>query len=367
VNLLPDVLFRCEKRADGKIYWTLNEGKLAQEFHLTTAEVQDKPLDTLFPPDVVARLLPEFERSFAGDAHEFYNELFGRTFKHYPQPVRDAKGNVVAVVGFISEVTNLVQAEAKIRSLYEQVTHQAQELAEANAQLSEANRELEAFGFTVSHDLRTPLTVIDGVNQLLLTKYADEIGPDAVAHVKRSRESLKRMSQLIEDLLRFARTGRGELDMQEVDLATIVRSVAEDLAHTDPGRTVQVDMRPDARVRGDPRLLRIVVENLLRNAWKFTRKQEHPRVEFGWTDEGHERVFYVKDNGAGFDPAQSDKLFHAFQRLHSAQEFEGTGVGLSTVQRIVRRHGGRIWADGRPQKGATFYFTLPHGGDGHAQ
>jgi signal transduction histidine kinase len=365
VRLLPDVLFRCERRADGKIYWTLNEGRLAEEFHLTTDEIRDRPLDTLFPPEVVARLLPEFERSFAGEAHEFYNELGGRTFKHFPQPVRDESGRVVAVVGFISDVTSLVKAEAQIRSLYEQVALHAEQVAEANRQLSDANRELEAFGFTVSHDLRSPLTVMDSVNQLLLTKYADGLDPEALGLVRRSSDSLRRMSQLIEDLLKFSRTARGDLEMQEIDLSSLVQPIVEELARSEPGRTVEVEARPGGTAHADPRLMRIALENLLRNAWKFTRKEPHARIEFGWSGDGDQRVFHVRDNGAGFDPARADRLFHAFERLHSTNEFEGTGVGLSTVQRILRRHGGRIWAEGAVGQGATFNFTLPAGGAKH--
>jgi len=241
-------------------------------------------------------------------------------------------------------------------------THELQERNEAlrrnAAQLLAANTELDAFAYSVSHDLRAPLRSIDGFSHVLLEDYAaqlDEAGRDSLQRV---RAASQRMATLIDDLLKLARVTRSEMRTENVDLSGMAQDIAADLQRGAPDRPVEFAIAPGLGARGDPRLLRVALENLLRNGWKYTGRQPRPRVEFGSVDVNGERAFLVRDNGAGFDMKYADKLFGVFQRLHSAAEFEGTGVGLATVRRIITRHGGRIWAEGAVDRGATFYFTL---------
>jgi signal transduction histidine kinase len=241
-------------------------------------------------------------------------------------------------------------------------THELQERNETlrlnAAELLAANQELDAFAYSVSHDLRAPLRSIDGFSQILLEDYAaqlDEAGRDSL---RRVRTATQRMATLIDDLLKLARVTRVEMRTQQVDLSAMAQDIVADLQRADAARQVECTIAPGLEARADPPLLRVALENLLRNSWKYTAKQPHPRVEFGSIEANGGRAFMVRDNGAGFDMKYMDKLFGVFQRLHSATEFEGTGVGLATVRRIITRHGGRIWAEAAVDQGATFYFTL---------
>ena len=227
-----------------------------------------------------------------------------------------------------------------------------------------ANRELEAFSYSVSHDLRAPLRAIDGFSQALLEDCAAGLSPAGHAHLHRVRAAAQRMAALIDDLLELSRISRAELRLSPVDLSTLAREVAGTLRESHPDRRVAVEVADGVAGRGDPRLLRVLLDNLLGNAWKFTRDRPEARIEFGAARENGTTAFFVRDNGAGFDMAYAGKLFGAFQRLHSAREFEGTGIGLATVARIVRRHGGRVWAEGAVGEGATFRFTLGEGAAG---
>ncbi len=221
--------------------------------------------------------------------------------------------------------------------------------------------ELEAFNYSVSHDLRAPLRPLDGFSQALLEDYAGQLDPKAQDYLKRIRAAAQRMSQLIDDMLQLSRLGRAELVAGPCDLASMSEAIITELRRNEPGREVAFSSATGAATTGDSRLLRIALENLLRNAWKFTRKSPAARIEFGVRRDGAQPVYFVSDNGAGFDPAHARKLFQPFQRLHSAKDFEGTGIGLAIVQRIVRRHDGRVWAAATPGAGATFFFTLHEG------
>jgi signal transduction histidine kinase len=224
--------------------------------------------------------------------------------------------------------------------------------------LAAANKELEAFSYSVSHDLRAPLRAIDGFSKVLLTSYAQVLDDRGRNYLGRVRAATQRMSELIDDLLGLARVGRKELVRKEVDVTALAARVAAELARRDAERAVRVEIAPGLSAHADPQLLTIVLENLMGNAWKFTGKSAGALIEVGQERNGASGPFYVKDNGAGFDMAYADKLFGAFQRLHLDTDFEGTGIGLVTVQRIVSRHGGRIWAEGAVGQGATFRFTL---------
>jgi signal transduction histidine kinase len=218
--------------------------------------------------------------------------------------------------------------------------------------------EAEAFNYSVSHDLRAPLRPLDGFSQVLLEDYGDQLDDKAREYLGRIRAAALRMGQLIDDLLELSRVGRAELQKHSFDLSRIVVEIGEELRGDGSDRTLELVCDPDTRVTGDARLLRIAMENLLRNAWKFTSGRSPARIEFGKKNTAAETVYFVRDNGVGFDPAYSSKLFRPFQRLHST-EFPGTGIGLAIVDRIIRRHQGRIWGESAPDAGATFSFTLP--------
>ncbi|HJY38090.1 MAG TPA: ATP-binding protein [Steroidobacteraceae bacterium] len=234
-----------------------------------------------------------------------------------------------------------------------------QTLQQRTAALEAANRELEAFNYSVAHDLRAPLRGIDSFSQLLIERYSQRLDHEGLAYLNRVRASASRMSQLIDALLSLAQVGRSDMQPLDLDFSQLVQSVTSELAAANPDRNVPMVIAPGMRAYADPRMLRIVVANLLENAWKFTARRQRPAVEVGPVQNTALPTYYVRDNGAGFDPAYASRLFGAFQRLHPDREFPGTGIGLAIVQRVIARHGGTVWADSRPDQGATFYFTLP--------
>jgi PAS domain S-box-containing protein len=264
---------------------------------------------------------------------------------------RDEMGQPVRMMGVVADITDRKLAE-------EMVERHRSELSRSNAELEAANKELEAFSYSVSHDLRAPLRGIDGFSQALLEDYADKLDSQGKNHLERVRAGVQRMGVLIDDLLNLGRVTRAEIHREPIDLTAMAQRIASELRRVQPERTVEIVLGEGLRAEGDARLLRVVLENLLGNAWKFTSKRKHARIELGRTQSNGSSAFFVRDNGAGFDPAYASRLFGAFQRLHAMTEFPGTGVGLATVQRVIHRHGGRIWAESAVDKGATFYFTL---------
>ena len=271
--------------------------------------------------------------------------------------IRDAAGNVVRITAIIRNVTERKQAEQEIARLNQSLE---QRVRERTRQLEAANKELEAFSYSVSHDLRAPLRGIDGFSQLLLKKYADHLDATGSDYLLRIRRASLRMGKLIDDLLQLSRVSRSQIKLEPVDLSRLARSILAELQGREPERMVVTEVQDGIELSADPRLLKIALENLLGNAWKFTGKNGEAKIWFDAKQQDGELIVSVKDNGAGFDMKFAHKLFGAFQRLHGATEFEGTGMGLATVQRILNLHGGRIWADATVGKGATFYFTLPH-------
>jgi signal transduction histidine kinase/CheY-like chemotaxis protein len=238
-------------------------------------------------------------------------------------------------------------------------THLDQTVQKRTEELAAANRDLESFSYSVSHDLRAPLRAIEGFGQLLFTEHAHTLDPAALNYLHRILGASKRMGQLIEDLLNLASLGRVPMRRVPVDLSSMAREIFDELSATSPRTRVKLLIEGQLTVEGDPGLLHIALQNLFSNAWKYTSRRVEARIEFGGvTNERGERVYHVRDNGAGFDPQYASRLFGVFQRLHADSEFPGTGVGLATVQRVIHRHGGRIWAESAVDQGATFYFTL---------
>lgn len=251
----------------------------------------------------------------------------------------------------IREVAERKRAEDDIRNLNSQ-------LVQRSAQLEASNKELEAFSYSVSHDLRAPLRGIDGFSQAILEDYDGKLDESGRSYLQRVRAASQRMSQLIDAMLNLARLTRAEIHTKTFDMSALVHGILEDLQKIEPEREVECVVANDLLATADPQLIRAVLENLLGNAWKFTRQQPNPRIEFGHGQYKGQAAFFVKDNGAGFDMAYAHKLFGTFQRLHAYTEFPGVGVGLATVHRIIQRHGGQIWAEGAVGEGAIFHFTL---------
>lgn len=233
-----------------------------------------------------------------------------------------------------------------------------EETRKLNNQLQAANQELESFAYSVSHDLRAPLRHIDGFSQALLEEHGGRLDEQGQEHLRRVRSAALRMGELIDDLLALSRVTRSEMRRETVDLSSLARTITAELRTAEPERPVEAVIAEGIMVQGDSGLLRAALENLLRNAWKFSAKQSRVRIEFGVTRHEGREAYFVRDNGAGFDMAFSGKLFGAFQRLHSDKEFEGTGIGLATVKRIIHRHGGKVWAEGEVGKGAAFFFSI---------
>ena len=265
----------------------------------------------------------------------------------------------VAVFVELAKKNELLRRQASLLAQSEQA---ALELAEARAELvrelEHKNRELESFSYAVSHDLRAPLRRIDSFSRAILESQAKRLDDEGRKFLSRVREASQQMAQLIDDVLYLSRVTRTDLRDQDIDLSEVAELVVSRLREGQPNRQVEVKIRPGVVVTGDGQLLKIALENLLQNAWKFTAKQAEPRIEFGVTQTSGEPTYFIRDNGAGFEMTYAARLFGPFQRLHSQQEFPGNGIGLATVQRIIHRHGGKVWAEGLVGQGATFYFTL---------
>lgn len=253
----------------------------------------------------------------------------------------------------LEEANQTLAQEVEARSRAEE------EVRSYNQRLEAANKELEAFSYSVSHDLRAPLRSMDGFARVLMEKYAPLLDEQGRDYLNRVRAASQRMGTLIEDLLKLSRLTRAELKLTRVDLSELAAEIAQELKTASPEPAVEFRLTPGLMAHADRNLLRQVLENLLSNAWKFTGHVEHPLVEMGVEEIDGQKVFMVRDNGAGFDMVNADRLFAPFQRLHSAGEFPGTGIGLAIVQRVINRHGGRIWVQAAVDQGATFYLTLP--------
>ena len=253
------------------------------------------------------------------------------------------------------DISERKKAERKIQELNEQLEQRVQD---RTAQLESANKELEAFAYSVSHGLRAPLRGIDGWSLALFEDYQSQLDARAHQYIERVRSETQRMGHLIDDLLQLSRVTRTDMQMTEVNLSEVAETVVDRLRKEYPERQIDIHIQPGLKVRADLALMEIVLTNLFNNAFKFTGKQPQARIEFGKIEIDGKTVCFIRDNGVGFDMDYSKNLFGAFQRMHKLSEFPGTGVGLATVQRIIHRHAGRIWADAKENQGATFYFTI---------
>lgn len=367
-----DVLLESEERyrslveASSQIVWTTNaQGQVVRPvpaWQDITGQKDDEVMgsgwsEALHPEDK-KRVLDSWSEAVKAKSHyevEFRarrRDGVYRSFQARGVPVLTSDGEIREWVGTCSDITERKEAENEIRTLHGK-------LQQRIVELGSINKELEAFSYSVSHDLRAPLRSIDGFSQALLEDCEEKLDATGKSHLHRVRSATRHMGQLIDDLLNLARLSRVEMGRERVDLSALAAGIAAELQKAGPERPAEFILAEGLTELGDARLLKIVLENLLGNAWKFTAKCPRARVEFGALETaGSETVYYVRDNGAGFNMAYASKLFGAFQRLHSSDEFPGTGIGLATVQQIIRRHGGRTWAEGEVGKGATFYFTL---------
>lgn len=322
-------------------------------------EIIGKPISTFYTPEDIAQNKPEQLLKAAIDHGSVEDEGWrvrkdGSRFwaNVVVTALRDDSGQLQGFAKITRDITEQKSAEKMLEE-------REAALRDRTVQLEATNRELEAFSYSVSHDLRAPLRAIDGFGLALEEDSAGRLDDHGKRHLARIRDATQRMGQLIDSLLALSRLSRAELNREEVSLSVLTQNILDDLRRSEPGREFEMAIQPGLTARGDSRLLRVALDNLLGNAWKFTRKKSRSRVEFGVTEQDGQRAFFVRDNGAGFDMTYQNKLFVAFQRLHPKSEFEGTGIGLATVQRIIHRHGGRVWAEGAPDRGAIFYFTLP--------
>jgi PAS domain S-box-containing protein len=318
-------------------------------------EILGRHFSLFHMPDNAAQGRPQHELEIASEEGRYEDETWrvrkdGSTFwaNVIISAVRNEQGELQGFTKVTRDITERMRAEKRIRDLNKSLEEHA-------SQLEVANKELEAFSYSVSHDLRAPLRSIDGFSQALLEDYANKLDEGGNDYLQRVRGATQRMGQLIDDLLNLSRITRSEMRRQRVDLSEMAADVAAELQKSQPDRVVSFVIAEGLAVEGDSHLLRVVMDNLIGNAWKFTNKTTGAVIEVGSCPNG---AFFVRDNGVGFDMKYSQKLFGAFQRLHGMNEFAGTGIGLATVQRIIHRHGGRVWAEGAIDQGATFYFAV---------
>lgn len=348
-NAIPQLCWMAN--ADGWIFWY--NDRWYQYTGTTPEQMEGWGWQSVQDPETLPKVLEQWKGSIAsGQPLNMVFPLKGadgvfRPFLTRVVPIEDSNGNVVRWFGTNTDISEQKRTEEELEKRVNLRT----------AELQALNKELEAFSYSVSHDLRAPLRTLDGFSQALLSSAAN-LDEKSCHYIDRIRFGAQRMRSLIDGLLLLSRTTRAELQMKRVNLSELAHLVIQDLRREEPGRQVEVQIQPELRTIGDSRLLQAALQNLLGNAWKFTAKREQAAIEFGRLGNGAAAVFFIRDNGAGFDMEYADKLFTPFQRLHAESDFQGTGIGLATVQRIVQRHHGHIWAESAPGQGATFYFEL---------
>jgi len=355
-NAIPQLCWMAH--ADGWIFW-YNE-RWYQYTGTTAEEAQGWGWQSVHDARLLPAVVERWKHSIAtGKPLDITFQLRGadgvfRPFLTRVMPVFDRDGKVVRWFGTNTDISEQRRAEGRVRQLNAELEIRVRE---RTAQLEAANRELESFAYSVSHDLRAPLRGIDGWSMALVEDYGGQLDERAQKYLSRVRAEAQRMGVLIDDLLQLSRVSRSPIESGLVDLSATANTVAGRLREAHPERRMEIAIRPGLKCLGDERLLEAALTNLFGNAVKFTASREVAEIDFGLDDQD-QRPFYIRDNGVGFDMAYAGMLFGAFQRLHRGSEFPGTGIGLATVQRIIHRHGGRVWAQSEPGRGATFYFTV---------
>jgi PAS domain S-box-containing protein len=326
---------------------------------ISAGEIIGKQLDILFPNNSKTDSMKKIELTISGKRWEaveipiLCRDGSMRIVLWNSATLLDADGNkMVATIAQGQDITDRIKVEEEVKKLNEELKRRANEL-------EVSNKELEAFSYSVSHDLRAPLRSMEGFSQALLEDFSDILNEEGKDYLKRIQGSAVLMADLIDDLLQLSRLSRSDMRFDPVNLSEMAHTIANDLKKTQPERNVEFVIQPQLITQGDEKLLHIMLYNLLENAWKFTGKSSTAKIQFGAVERDQKRVYFVRDNGVGFDMAYVGKMFHPFQRLHSISDFSGTGIGLASVQRVISRHGGQVWAEGKEGKGATLYFTLP--------
>ncbi len=351
------------------VFYKDREGRFIR-INKTFAEVLDRPEENFVGKTVFDLYSPRTAQNMADNDQdvfqsrrpklnivEQYESASGTRWAQTDKiPILDKDGMPIGLIGFAQDITERKLAEKEIKRLNEELE---QRVIERTTQMEAINKELETFSYSVSHDLRAPLRSIDGFSHALLQDYQGKLDATGKNYLERICKATQHMGDLIDDLLKLSRVTQSEFNYQSIDLSKMVQSISDTFQKNNPNNNVKMTIQKGIVIQGDPHSMQIALTNLIDNAWKFTGKQKHPRIEFGATLKENEKIFFIRDNGVGFDMSYVGKLFGAFQRLHTMDEFVGTGIGLATVQRIIRRHGGKIWAEGKVGKGATFYFTLP--------
>ena len=359
---VPDVVFQFRRSAGGSFSFSFVSERIHDLYEERAADVLDNHmrLFSLVPRDhqrALAKSMLKSKRS--GKPWSFETLIRSKSGKRKwvrgQASISFGSDGSTIWDGVLSDITLQKRAAIDILTINEKLE---QRVAERTRQLEAINKELEAFSYSVSHDLRAPLRAVEGFSRLLQQKYGRDMDEMANDYMNRVQRASQRMNELVDDLLKLAQISRSEIKSETVDLSTVAQGIISELADTAPDRVVDIDIEAGIVVNGDSRLLRIMLENLLGNAWKFTQRVPHPRISFGTIAQDGNKALFVRDNGAGFEMGRAHKLFGAFQRLHRATDFEGTGIGLATVQRIISLHGGRVWAEAAVDQGATFYFTL---------
>ena len=351
--------------ADLRYRW-VNRG-FEQWFGRSAADLKGMTIEESAGPDAYAAVAPHFQAALSGRGATFESEFVDaagrrRWIEVSATPDRDAAGKVRGLVVMAVDMTQskgiekeLRLAQTKLRALNAELEKRVEQ---RTARLRQVNDELESFCYSVAHDLRSPLRKMSGFSEAVLHDYAAKLDPKGTDYLHRIFDASRRMGRLIDEMLDLSMVTRAEARDERVDLSAAARAAFEDLRHAEPDRKVEVVVEEGLSARGDPQLLEAALRNLIENAWKFTRPKANARIEVGMTPQEPSPIFFVRDDGVGFDMAHASKLFGAFERLHSRAEFPGAGIGLATVSRVVRRHGGRVWAEGELGKGAVFYFTL---------
>ena len=360
IENIPDITWMADR--EGKVIFI--SPNIEEECGYTPEEIYEAGDIFLFEkihPDNVERVKEMFELLFTrGNMFDVEYRIQRKNEKwiwlRNRASIIRGKDDVLYADGLARNITERKKAEEEIHKLNEELE---QRVLQRTEQLEAANKDLEAFSYSVSHDLRAPLRAITGFSSMLLEDYADKLDGEGKRLFDVIRGNSKKMGKLIDDLLALSRIGRKDIELSKINVDKLARAMFDEIKATVPEREIQFDIKPLPPARVDEGMIRQVFFNLLSNAIKFTKNRDTAIIEVGGHVEDYENIYYVKDNGTGFDMQYANKLFGAFQRLHSEKEFEGTGIGLATVKRIVNRHGGRIWAEGKVNEGATFYFTLP--------